>query len=230
MRGLAVQVLQGLKAAITASALTAGLPASVAWADPVLVFPGMEIHQDTHVCTLGYVDPVQRVAFSAGHCHGSGAVTDRDDNVIGNMVTFRDNTPSGVTVNTDEMIADYEAIVLADDVATNNILPGGRPLEADPGLAVQPGEPVCHFGIVTKESCGTVDRVNNGWFTMANGVVSHKGDSGGPVYVVSGTGLARIVGLFNSVWGDYPAAVSWTAIAQQVHEDVGLLPNPPGQQ
>lgn len=228
MRRLAVQALQGLAAIFTATALVAALPASVARAEPVLVFPGMEIRQDTHVCTLGYVDPAVRVAFTAGHCHGGGAVTDRDGHVIGTLASFRDSTPSGTTVNTDEAIADYEAIVLSDDVATNNIMPGGRPLVSDPGLGVQPGEPICHFGIATGESCGTVERVNNGWFTMANGVVSQKGDSGGPVYVVSGVGPARIVGLFNSIWGEYPAAVSWPAISQQVHEDVGPLPARPG--
>ncbi|HET9875626.1 MAG TPA: hypothetical protein VFQ37_07640, partial [Mycobacterium sp.] len=126
--------------------------------------------------------------------------------------------------NTDQVIADYEAIVLTDDVAANDILPGGRRLESSPGSAVQPGQPVCHFGIVTGESCGTVESVNNGWFTMGHGVISQKGDSGGPVYVISGAGPARIVGLFNSVWGDYPAAVAWSAISQQVGEDVGVPP------
>ncbi|HEU4361297.1 MAG TPA: hypothetical protein VFR27_07275 [Mycobacterium sp.] len=208
--------------------MTAGWPAANVRADPVLVFPGMEIRQDNHVCTLGYVDPSLRVAFTAGHCRGSGAVTDRDGNLIGQLATFRDNTPSGTTVNTDQVIADYEAIVLADDIALNDILPGGRRLEADPDAQVQPGEAICHFGIVTGESCGTVERVNNGWFTMSNGVVSQKGDSGGPVYVLSGAGPARIVGVFNSVWGDYPAAVAWSAISQQVREDVGVPANPPG--
>ncbi|OBK85476.1 hypothetical protein [Mycolicibacter sinensis] len=191
-------------------------------ADPVLVFPGMEIHQDTHVCTLGYVDPVMRVAFTAGHCRGSGPVTDRAGNVIGTLATFRDNTPNGATVNTDQVIADYEAIVLADGVDSNDILPGGLRLETGPDDGVAPGEPVCHFGIVTGETCGTVQRVNNGWFTMGGGVRSQQGDSGGPVYVIRGPGLARIVGLFNSVWGEYPAAVSWSAISQQVREDVGV--------
>lgn len=196
-------------------------PPGTASADPLLVYPGMEVHQDTHVCTLGYVDPVSRVAFTAGHCRGSGAVTDRDGNVIGTMASFRDNTPNGTTVNTDQVITDYETIVLADGVATNDILPDGRRLISDPGAAMAAGEPVCHFGIVTGETCGTVERVNNGWFTMTNGVVSQKGDSGGPVYVPGAAGSARLVGLLNSVWGQYPAAVAWSAISQQVREDVG---------
>lgn len=218
MRGFAVQVAMAAAVAATLISPAAG----IARADPVLVHPGMEIHQDTHVCTLGYVDPAMRIAFTAGHCRGSGTVTDRAGNVIGSLATFRDNTPNGATVNTDQVIADYEAIVLADNVDTNDILPGGLRLEAGPDDAVAPGDSVCHFGIVTGQTCGTVERVNNGWFTMNNGVRSQQGDSGGPVYVTRGPGSARIVGLFNSVWGEYPAAVSWSAISQQVREDVGV--------
>jgi hypothetical protein len=194
----------------------------VASADPVLVYPGMEIHQGPHLCTLGYVDPGLRVAFTAGHCRGNGPVADRDNHVIGNMATFRDNTPSGSIVNTNQQIADYESIVLAPDVAVNNILPGGRVLQSDPGLVVTPGEPVCHFGVITGESCGTVENVYNGWFTMGHGVVSHEGDSGGPIYITNGPGPARIVGIFNSVWGGFPAAVSWQSTTQQIREDVGI--------
>jgi hypothetical protein len=208
--------------ACMSAALLAAAPAT---ADPaVVVYPGMEVIQDTNACTLGYVDPNLRVAFTAGHCRGSGPVTDTNGNVIGNMAAFRDNTPNGATVRTDQVIADYEAIVLTSNVAVNNILPGGRPLESDPGQVPQAGQPVCHFGIITGESCGTVASVNNGWFTMANGVVSQQGDSGGPVYVLDG-GRAVIIGLFNSTWGTYPAAVSWQSTADQVREDVGVVNN-----
>ena len=89
--------IRAFVAAVTAALLAACFPV-VANADPVLVFPGMEIHQGTHLCTLGYVDPGLRVAFTAGHCRGDGPVTDRDNNVIGNLATFRDNTPSGAIV------------------------------------------------------------------------------------------------------------------------------------
>jgi hypothetical protein len=204
------------------SVLSATCFPMVASADPLLVYPGMEIHQGPHLCTLGYVDPGLRVAFTAGHCRGDGPVADRDNHVIGKMATFRDNTPSGSIVNTNQQIADYESIVLAPEIPVNNILPGGRVLMSDPGLVVTPGEPVCHFGVVTGESCGTVQNVYNGWFTMGNGVVSHEGDSGGPIYVTNGPGPARIVGIFNSVWGGLPAAVSWQSTTQQIREDVGV--------
>ncbi len=218
--------MRALAASITVAALAPWLPPVTAKADPPLVFPGMEIHQDNRVCTLGYVDPTMRIAFTAGHCRGGGAVYDKDRNVIGRLATFRDNTPSGTTVATDQLITDYEAIVLDDSVTASNILPGGRPLVSNPGLALAPGQAVCHFGVITGETCGTVESVNNGWFTMSHGVLSHNGDSGGPVYLAPNGGPGQIVGIFNSVWGDLPAAVSWRAASDQVREDLGVRSSP----
>jgi hypothetical protein len=208
-------------AAAVAPIVALTVPAGPAQANPgVLVYPGMEVRQDTTVCTLGFVDTAARTAFTAGHCRGSGPVNDKDGNVIGAQAMYRDNTPDGSTVATDHMISDWEAIGLAPDVQVNNILPGGRILVSDPGIVPQPGLSICHFGVITGESCGTVEAVNNGWFTMANGIVSQKGDSGGPVYVVTNDGRAAIIGMFNSTWGNYPAAVSWHAASEQARVDV----------
>ncbi len=203
----------------------------VTWALPVptgvgvTVSPGMEIRQQSTVCTLGFVDPIARVGYSAGHCRGAGPVTDRLGRVIGVVTSSRDNTPNGSVVRVDEVISDYETISLAADVSITNALPGGRPLVADPAPPLSAGQPVCHFGIVTGESCGTVERVNNGWFTMTNGVVSQKGDSGGPVYTLTADGRAVLVGIFNSTWGQFPAAVSWQATNQQAAADGAALGN-----
>lgn len=164
--------------AATVALLAAGFSPATASADPVLVFPGMEIRQDNHVCTLGYVDPALKIAFTAGHCRGGGAVTSRDYKVIGHLRAFRDNTPSGSTVATHELIADYEAIVLADDVTASNILPSGRALESRPGVVLHPGQAVCHFGVSTGETCGTVESVNNGWFTMSTACSVRRGIRG----------------------------------------------------
>ena len=207
-----------LLAAAAVGAFAAAVSPAAA-AEGVTVFPGMEIRQESIMCTLGYVDPVARIAFSAGHCRGNGPVTDRNGRLIGVVTTSRDNTPDGSVVRIDEVISDYETITLAADVAVSNILPDGRALVADTGAPLAVGAPVCHFGIVTGESCGTIERVNNGWFTMTNGIVSQRGDSGGPVYVMTDDGKAAIIGLFNSTWGRLPAAVSWQATGQQLRED-----------
>ncbi len=205
--------------ALAAGAAFSALAPAAAADSGVQVFPGMEIRQGTTVCTVGFVDPVARIAFSAGHCRGSGTVTDRNGRFVGVVATSRDNTPNGTVVRTDQVISDYETIKLADDVAISTILPGGRPLVINPAAGLAPGQPICHFGVVTGESCGTVERINNGWFTMTNGVVSQRGDSGGPVYTLADNGTAVIVGLFNSTWGNLPAAVSWQATGQQRRED-----------
>lgn len=207
-------------AAAAGTALTALSPAAAADGD-ARVFPGMEIRQGTTVCTLGFVDPASRIAYSAGHCRGNGSVTDRDGRFLGVVATARDNTPNGTVVRTDQVISDYETITLADGVAVSTVLPGGRNLVVDPAAQLVAGQPICHFGVVTGETCGSVERVNNGWFTMNNGVVSQKGDSGGPVYTLGPDGTAVLAGLFNSTWGQLPAAVSWQATGQQLREDTG---------
>lgn len=211
-----------LRTVVLAAAAGAALAtlAPVAAADAgIQVFPGMEIRQGSTVCTLGYVDPVQRIGFSAGHCRGNGLVTDRNGRFIGTVATSRDNTPDGTVVRTDQVISDYQTITLASEVTVSTVLPGGRQLLIDPAAELAAGQPVCHFGVMTGESCGTVEGINNGWFTMANGVVSKKGDSGGPVYTLADDGTAVIVGLFNSTWGHLPAAVSWQATGEQVRAD-----------
>jgi hypothetical protein len=213
--------LLSVLAAVAAPLAALLAPLAPAQADPgVLVFPGMEVRQDTNVCTLGFVDLQQRVAYTAGHCRGSGPVNDRAGNFIGVQTGFQDNTPDGTTIDVNHQISDWQTIALAPEVQVNNLLPSGRALVAEASVVPTKGMSVCHFGVVTGESCGVVEAVNNGWFTMANGVVSKKGDSGGPVYTNTPDGRAVIIGMFNSTWGQFPAAVSWQAATQQAGQGV----------
>ena len=219
MRRLSLRAVVSAAASALFAVSIAAVP--VAHAAPgAVVGPGMEIRQDTTKCTLGFVDVAARIGYTAGHCRGSGVVGDKDGNVVGHQTQFRDDTPNGATISTDHMISDWETIALAPDAQVTDVLPGGRALVFDPSVTPQQGERVCHFGVATGASCGTVDAVNNGWFTMTNGVVSQRGDSGGPVYVLTDDGRAVIVGMFNSTWGQYPAAVSWTSTDAQIHQDV----------
>nr|WP_181792131.1 hypothetical protein [Mycolicibacterium parafortuitum] len=206
--------------ALVALVFGVALATPVAQAQPgVVVSPGMEIHQDTVLCTLGYVDPGTRLAYTAGHCRASGTVSDKFGTPIGTQGSFRDNTPDGMTVDTNHQITDWEVIHLDNNVVINNVLPSGKVLVTDPAVVPVKGMPVCHFGVVTGESCGTIESVNNGWFTMANGVVSRKGDSGGPVYTSLPDGRTVLIGLFNSTWGTFPAAISWQVASEQAHAD-----------
>ena len=195
---------------MAAAALTvASVLAPVAHADPgAAAYPGMEIRQGTNLCTLGYVDVGQRVAYTAGHCRAPGPVTDRAGRPIGVPISSQSTVIQGAVIATDQVITDYQQIALNPDVDVNDVLPDGRVLQSGAAGGLVAGAPICHFGVVSGESCGTVERVNNRWFTMTNGVVSQKGDSGGPVYVVDGD-RAVLVGLFNSTWGSFPAAVFW---------------------
>lgn len=216
MRRMLSRTLIGVLAAAAAFFATLVGPPVHAKADPgVVVFPGMEIRQGSNLCTLAFVDVDARVGYTAGHCRGGAGVTDKANGFLGSQVAFSDNTPDGTTIDTNHQISDWQTIALASDVQVNNVLPNGRPLVQDASVAVTPGMPVCHFGIMTGESCGTVEAVNNGWFTMANGVRSQKGDSGGPVYSNTPDGRAVILGIYNSTWGSFPAAVSWQSALQQ---------------
>ena len=76
-----------LLAAAAVAAFAAAVTPAASAENVVTVFPGMEIRQESTMCTLGFVDPVARIAFSAGHCRGNGPVTDRNGRYIGVVTT-----------------------------------------------------------------------------------------------------------------------------------------------
>ena len=128
-------------ALMSAALLSSSLTPTYAQASPgATVYPGMEIRQDSTLCTLGFIDVETRTAYSAGHCHGSGQVTDKDGNLLGYQTTFRDNTPNGATIATDHAMTDWEAIALLPDVPVNNVMPSGRLLAYDPTVVPLAGD------------------------------------------------------------------------------------------
>ena len=124
----------------------------------------MEIRQGTTVTRWDSSIPLRASAASAGHCRGTGAVTDRDGRFVGTVATARDNTPDGTVVRTDEVISDYgrSPRLLTSPSALHS--PGSPTDRRSRRAALAPGQPICHSGW-SAGGCGTVERVNNGWFT-----------------------------------------------------------------
>ncbi len=71
-------VLRSITASLMLLAPVSALAPATASADPTVVYPGMEIHQENRVCTLGFVDVRMHMAYTAGHCRGGGNVTDQE--------------------------------------------------------------------------------------------------------------------------------------------------------
>jgi hypothetical protein len=195
----------------------------------VAVFPGMELHQGSTVCTLGLVETTLRIALATGQCDGGSVATDSHGHVVGAVVTARHSAADAAAVDGSTTDAEYEVIRLADTVQATNVLPTGRQLQSTPGVSVQPAESVCHFGISTGQTCGRVGPVGNGRFVVT-GVAADEGDVGGPVYTLTDDNRAVIVGLFEGVSGSGPTAESWQAAMRQLYLDgrsLGQGP-PPG--
>lgn len=143
------------------------------------------------------------------------------------MISSRDNNFDGAELNNaDYQITDWEAIALAPDVAAIDAPPRPRAgVRSGAGGAEAVGQPVCHFCIVTGETCGTIATPGiNGWFTATNGVVSQKGDLVARRGADAADGRAVIIGLFTSTWGQLPAAVSFESTGQQIIEATAIQP------
>lgn len=98
-------------------------------------------------------------------------------------------------------------------------LPNGLALRMAQNAGPELGLPVCLMGSVSGETCGKVEAINNGWFTMVD-VAGQHGDSGGPVYTVTQPGQALLVGIYSLRWGGKPAAMSWSAISAQMQSQL----------
>lgn len=179
-----------------------------------LAYPGMTIIQGKFTCTLAYIDTAQRIAYSAGHCDASPNVTDQNGNPIGTVTDSQDNHAGTTFTRNSDVVIDYETIRINPAVNITDMLGPAltRPLITQRGIAPQPGMHVCHRGATTPCSCGDIDTVYDGWFTMKpNTMTSEHGDSGGPVYTYTAAAGDNpvVIGILRGLHTNKVAAVSW---------------------
>jgi hypothetical protein len=191
----------------------------------VKVFPGMEIHQGSTICTLGFVEVRLRFALTVGQCDGGPTVTDSHGDVVGVVAQAHRNAADDTAADGSMAGVDYEVIKLDPNANPTDLLPTGRQLQSTPGLVAQPALPVCHFGISTAQTCGRVGSVSNGRFVIQD-VPVDKRDHGGPVYTLTDNNRATIVGFFDAVSGSAPAAESWQAVMEQLYVDLRAPSSP----
>ncbi|MEB4181741.1 hypothetical protein OQ699_19430 [Mycobacterium ulcerans] len=183
----------------------------------VTAYPGLEIHQGSVVCVIGFVEPQMRIALSAGRCNGDPMVTDRYGNAVGAVTLAGQATVSEVAVDGAAAGVDYEVITLAPEVAATDLLPTGLRLQSKPGFRVQPGARVCE-ATAARQRCGRVDTVTESRFVIA-GMDADQHEIGAPVYVLDDDNHALIAGLLDGVRGSISEAQSWPAVMRQVYLD-----------
>lgn len=208
----------GILAATIGAAIAMVLgPLPVAAAKPAkpvtapYAFAGMAIIQGTARCTLGYIETIERLAYSTGHCDESRIVKNTVGQRIGVVLESRNHRASYNTVT------DYEIIRIDPDVSiTSRLGPElSTTILSDPAIVPTEGMLACHYGDASGESCGEISDIYNGYFTMKVGTMpTTHGDSGGPVYTYSDTygGKPVLLGLLRGRSGASTAAVSWSDI------------------
>lgn len=205
-------------------------PTAAASVGNTLVYPGMTIIQGSAKCTLAFVDTLRRIGYSAGHCNDGTTVTDQTGTPIGTVMASHNNRAGQTSTGPDDTVIDYETISLDDGTyLTTQLGPAlTRPIITQPGVTPTTGMVVCHRGATTGASCGEIDAVHDGWFTMKPGTMtSDHGDSGGPVYTYTdATGSTPvIVGILRGRNGSRTAAVSWPDTLRQAAYDAATLIN-----
>ena len=130
-------------------------------------------------CTIGYIDKINKIAYTAGHC----GFTDEKVNVmnssrqtIGTLYTeySRERTPY--------VSADKAVIYLNDDVK-----PGENTFSGDVKLHytnVSEGDTICSFSRMDQQTmCGTVLYTAHNSVGATRSAAGVRGDSGGPAWI-----------------------------------------------
>lgn len=216
------RVLSLIAAMIAAVAAVAVGPMPVAAARPVTApyaFAGMTIIQGGSRCTLGYLETVERIAYSAGHCDDGRIVKNTEGQRIGVVMESENNRGNHSATGPSDTVVDYEVISIDPDVTiTSRLGPElATTILSDPAIAPKVGMAACHYGEASGDSCGEIAAVYDGWFTMKAGTMpTAHGDSGGPIYTYSDTygGKPVLIGLLRGRNGARTAGVSWPQILQ----------------
>ena len=160
-------------------------------------------------CTIGYIDKIQRVAYTAAHCakanyQGTSTVRLAKTRAeIGTFVYPAEYLPSvpflpyEETRNIDSPEIDIVAIKLNDNVILgNNIYSGDTRV---PYSDVSIGEKACFYGKTTAAvKCGTITYKTpyNHRIFVNTGVRSINGDSGGTIFIPGKGAIAITKGSF----------------------------------
>ena len=225
-----LRTLVSAAATIAALSVIAPVQPAAATSPATMAYPGMTIIQGGVKCTLAFIDTTRRIGYSAGHCNDGNTVTDETGNPIGSVIESHNNRAGHSSTGPDDTVIDYETISIDPDVAVTAQLGPAltRPIITEPGIRPTPGMTVCHRGATTGASCGEIDEVHDGWFTMKAGTMtSDHGDSGGPVYTYTDESGSSpvIVGILRGLNGANTAAVSWPNTLRQAAYDAAKLSN-----
>jgi hypothetical protein len=221
------RVPRHLLVAVAIFVVATSSPARAAAEPAASAAPGMEIHQGSTVCTLGFVEVSLRIAVSTGQCNGGPVATDAMGRTLGSVVQQRRAGDAPVAGGTPTDL-DYEIIGLDLGVDATDTLSTGRQLESKPGAAAEVSGTLCHFGSSSGESCGQVSSVSGGRFVLT-GMTADERDIGGPVYSITDANHGAIVGLLESVSDSSATAESWQAAMQQLFLDTRSSGHPPIQ-
>lgn len=195
-------------AAMLATGVTATLGPAAHAAQPVTVYPGMEIRQTEYRegeaivsrCTVGLTGSVGNAhyAVTAGHCYRSGVITDVQGNPVGWYESYRPD---------EEMEFGFAMLRLYDNVGVSASMGkfGISSVDTKPRV----GQEVCKVGATTGWGCGKITEVDDDYFYVGKELGAEGGDSGAVVYRQTSDGHAAFVGILAAYDGaqDHSAVV-----------------------
>lgn len=149
----------------------------------------------SNVCTLGYVDVRNYVAFTARHCveNVGDRIYDSKGNYIGDVASLYGEKMRNITdfaINTKKLDTATIALHKNVDFGQGNALSGVDNYATD----INKGDSICRYGAKSKTTvCGTIIKVTDGTVYATDKAVL-KGDSGGPAWI-PGKGMVGVLSM-----------------------------------